>query len=280
MNEKSLKILFFGDIAGKAGRNAVKYYLSQNREKYDFIIANAENASHGFGLTQKNYEDLITSGIDCLTSGNHIWDKKEIFTYIEKAKKLIRPLNYPKGTAGRGYGIFDVGEYKICIMNFLGRVFMPPIDSQWDILKNKIDEIKSVTPNIFIDFHAEATAEKICFGKYAANLGITAFAGTHTHVQTADEQIVNDCMAYITDAGFCGAKNGVIGMEYETSLKRMTTNLPERFEVAQDTNVVVNAVEFTINPNIGRAVSINRINEIINLNNDETTDKLRDNIDA
>ena len=111
MNETSLKILFFGDIAGRAGRNAVKYYLSQNRGNYDFIIANAENASHGFGLTQKNYEDLISSGINCLTSGNHIWDKKEIFTYIEQAQKLIRPLNYPKNTAGNGYGIFDVGEY-------------------------------------------------------------------------------------------------------------------------------------------------------------------------
>lgn len=278
MNETFLKILFFGDIAGRAGRNAVKNFLSKNRENYDFIIANAENASHGFGLTQKNYEDLIASGINCLTSGNHIWDKKEIFTYIEQAQKLIRPLNYPKDTAGRGYGIFDIGEYKICIMNFLGRVFMPPIDSPWDILKNKIDEIKSITPNIFIDFHAEATAEKICFGKYAADLGITALAGTHTHVQTADEQIVNNNMAYITDAGFCGAKNGVIGMEYQTSLKRMVTNLPERFEVAQDTNVIVNAVEFTINPITGKAININRINENIDLSNVEIVEKSRDNI--
>ena len=200
--QELIKILFFGDIVGKIGRNAVTDYLANNKDKYDFVIVNAENASHGFGLTQKNYNQLVNAGVDCFTSGNHIWDKKEIFNYIDNADKLVRPLNYPEGTKGEGFRIFDVKKHKICVMNFLGRVFMQPMDSQWKIIEEKIKEIKEITPNIFVDFHAEATAEKICFGRFCANFGVSAFVGTHTHVQTADEKIINNSMAYITDAGF------------------------------------------------------------------------------
>ena len=269
MENKKLKILFFGDVVGRIGRNAITDYLSDNKQNYDFIILNAENASHGFGLTQKNYNQLLDAGVNCLTSGNHIWDKKEIFSYIDNADKLIRPMNYPDGTRGVGYRIFDVSEYKICVMNFLGRVFMQPLDSQWKLFEDNIKDIKEITPNIILDFHAEATAEKICFAKFCSSFGISAFIGTHTHVQTADEQIMND-MAYITDAGFCGAENGVIGMEYTTSLTRMTTCLPERFEVAQDNVAMLNAVEFTIDALTGKATEIKRINEkIVYENNKE-----------
>ncbi|MBR1942725.1 YmdB family metallophosphoesterase [bacterium] len=260
MENNNLKILFFGDVVGRIGRNAAADYLTENRSKYDFIIMNAENASHGFGLTQKNYNQLSEAGVHCFTSGNHIWDKKEIFNYIDSADKLIRPMNYPEGTRGVGYRIFDVGEYKICVMNFLGRVFMQPFDSQWKLLEDNIQAIKEITPIVFIDFHAEATAEKICFAKFCSSFGVSAFVGTHTHVQTADETIMNG-MAYITDAGFCGAEDGVIGMEYSTSLTRMTTCLPERFEVAQDNVAIINAVEITINPLTGKATDIKRIKE-------------------
>ena len=152
--QELIKILFFGDVVGKIGRNAVTDYLADNKSKYDFVIVNAENASHGFGLTQKNYNQLANAGVDCFTSGNHIWDKKEIFNYIDDADKLVRPLNYPEGTRGEGFRIFEVGEHKICVMNFLGRVFMQPMDSQWKIIEEKIKEIKEITPNIFVDFHA------------------------------------------------------------------------------------------------------------------------------
>ncbi len=262
MENNKLKILFFGDVVGRIGRNAVTDYLAENKHKYDFVILNAENASHGFGLTEKNYNQLSEAGVNCFTSGIHIWDKKDVFNYIDNADKLIRPMNYPEGTKGVGYRIFDVNNQKICVMNFLGRIFMQPFDSQWKIFEDNIQKIKEITPIIFVDFHAEATAEKICFGKFCSEFGISAFVGTHTHVQTADEQILNG-MAYITDAGFCGSVNSVIGMEYSTSLARMATNLPERFEVAQDNIAQINAVEITIDKTTGNAVEIKRINEKI-----------------
>lgn len=269
MEKNNLKILFFGDVVGKIGRNAVTDYLAENKNKYDFIILNGENASHGFGLTQKNYNQLVNAGVNCFTAGNHIWDKKEIFNYIDNADKLVRPMNYPEGTRGVGYRIFDVGEHKLCVMNFLGRIFMQPMDSQWKIIEEKIKEIKEITPNIFVDFHAEATAEKICFGRFCASYGVSAFVGTHTHVQTADETIF-DGMAYITDAGFCGAQNSVIGMEYSTSLARMTTCMPERFEVAEDNIATINAVEITLDALTGNATEIKRINEKMIYEKNET----------
>ncbi|MGN0018199.1 MAG: YmdB family metallophosphoesterase [Candidatus Gastranaerophilaceae bacterium] len=267
--QELIKILFFGDVVGRIGRRAVTDYLAENKNNYDFIILNGENASHGFGLTLKNYNALINAGINCITSGNHIWDKKDIFSYIDTADKLVRPFNYPIGTKGYGYRFFDIGTHKLCVINFLGRVFMQPMESQWKLLEENIDDIKKVTPNIFVDFHAEATAEKICFGRFCASLGVSAFVGTHTHVQTADEKLV-DNMAYITDAGFCGAENSVIGMDYKTSLSRMTTCMPERYEVAKDNNAILNAVEITIDALTGNATDIKRINKKIIYENNET----------
>ena len=274
MQNNELKILFLGDITGRQGRNAVKAFLASPENNYDFTIANIENASHGFGLTKKNYIDLSESGIDCMTSGNHIWDKKDIYEYIEEADNLIRPINYPEGTPGNGTRIFEVNNEKIAVINVLGRVFMPPIDSPWNIVVDEINNLKnSGVTSIFIDFHAEATAEKICFAKYLANefnteekALIKGFFGTHTHVQTADEQIING-MAYITDAGFCGATDGVIGMEYSTSLKRLSTSLPERYEVAQSNISQVNGVEVLIDKN--KATQVKRINFLVDNNEKE-----------
>lgn len=280
-DKKTIKILFFGDMVGRPGRFAVRDFLNppfippfqggqdndlsckgrchEVTEGFDgFVIANVENASHGFGLTEKNYNEISGYGVDCMTSGNHIWDKKEIFNYIENAEKLLRPINYPKGSHGVGSRIFEKNGIKIGVINVLGRVFMNLVDSQWDIVKEEIERIKKETPIVVVDFHAEATAEKICFGRFCSELGVSAFFGTHTHVQTADESIINN-MGYITDAGFCGASGGVIGMEYKTSLNRFLTSIPERYEVADGDIVQLNAVEVEIEKDTGYAVAIRRI---------------------
>jgi len=274
MKQDILKILFFGDITGRQGRNALKSFLASPDAQNAFIIANIENASHGFGLTKKNYNDLLENGVNCFTSGNHIWDKKDIYEYISEAENLVRPINYPDGTPGKGSQIFEFNGFKIGVINVLGRVFMPPLDSPWQIVVQEVNRLKSENiEHIFIDFHAEATAEKICFSKFLANefnnennALIKGFFGTHTHVQTADEKILNG-MAYITDAGFCGSVDSVIGMEYSTSLKRLSTSLPERYEIAETGLAQLNGVEVLINRT--RAMSIKRINILVDNNEQE-----------
>lgn len=270
-DKNTVKILFFGDMVGRPGRSAVRDFMvnpkafnykteSVENPPVDthFIIANVENASHGFGLTEKNYNELSEYGIDAMTSGNHIWDKKEIFNYINNVEKLLRPINYPNCKFGIGGKIFEKNGVKIGVISVLGRVFMNLVDSQWEVVQEEIKRMKEITPIVVVDFHAEATAEKICFGRFCAELGVSAFFGTHTHVQTADEIILND-MGYISDAGFCGTVDGVIGMEYQTSLNRFLTSIPERYEVADGNIVQINAVEVEIDTDTGYAVAIKRI---------------------
>ncbi len=252
------KILFIGDIVGRPGREVVKNFLADNKSKYDFIIANVENASHGFGLTKKNHDELISYGINAMTSGNHIWDKKEIFNYIDESDFLIRPYNYNPKVPGIGYRIFDD---RIIVINLLGRTFMPPVDCPFVSLEKIINELKEKelfnNRIIFIDFHAEATAEKQCFARFCAELGVNAVIGTHTHVQTADENIIDNTCAYLSDAGFCGSKKGIIGMEYKTSLRRLTFSINERFDVETSNPYTLNACEVEFFDN--RPISINRI---------------------
>lgn len=261
-----VNILFIGDIVGRPGRNIVKYYLgsllSSEENIIDFVIANVENASHGFGLTEKNHNELAGYGINCFTSGNHIWDKKDIYSYINNSDRLIRPWNYPKGTYGVGYRIFDVKETKVAVINLLGRTFMNPVDSPWELIQNEIEQIKQQAPIVIVDFHAEATAEKICFARFCSEYKISAVLGTHTHVQTADEKIINDYTAFISDAGFCGAYESIIGMEYATSLKRLVTSIPERFDVAESQKLELNAVQMSFDAVSGQAQSIKRIQMI------------------
>lgn len=260
-NKNELKILFIGDIVGRPGRNVVRNFLKN--KNYDFVIANGENASHGFGLTQRNYNELLEAGIDCITSGNHIWDKTDIYKYIDKADKLIRPLNY-SGAQGQGWRIFEIikksEKISIAVVNLLGKTFMPPVDCPFKVLEKEIKKIKKLAEIIIVDIHAEATAEKISFAHFASKLGVKAVLGTHTHVQTADEKIIKGC-AYISDAGFCGAYNSVIGMEIKGSLNRLLTCIPKRFEVASGEQFQVNAAEIKISKN-GIVKSIKRINEI------------------
>ena len=266
--QDTIKLIFLGDITGRQGRTAVKNYIASLNDKPDLVVANIENASHGFGLTKKNYEDLSSNGIDCFTSGNHIWDKKDIFEYIDEAENLVRPINYPEGTKGRGYAVFEVNGQKLAVINALGRVFMPPIDSPWQVVTEAVQKLKEDgVEHIIIDFHAEATAEKICFSKYLAhkfnteeNALIKGFFGTHTHVQTSDEKIYEG-MGYITDAGFCGAEESVIGMEFETSMRRLSTGLPERYEIAETPSALINGVEVLIDRT--KTTQIKRINLIV-----------------
>lgn len=278
-NIRTIKLLFFGDLTGRPGRFAIRDFLHGKFNDYKiisaddysknlagkfpckdyFVVANAENASHGFGLTEKNYYELIEYGVKCLTSGNHIWDKKEIFNYIDNADKLIRPFNYPANTPGCGSRIFELENgVKIGVVNILGRVFMSPIESQWIGAVQEIKHLKEITPIVIVDFHAEATAEKICFARFCSELGTSVFIGTHTHVQTADNQIINN-MGYITDVGFCGSAESVIGMDYSTSLNRFTSVIQERYNVAEGSIIQINALEAEISVDNGHCISVKRV---------------------
>jgi len=256
------KVLFIGDITGRPGRTVIKEYLEtlNHKKEYDFIIANSENTSHGFGLTKKNHDELLSYGINCFTSGNHIWDKKDVLSYIDESEALIRPYNYHESTKGVGYRIFE----KIIVINLLGKTFMPPIACPFVSLEKIILELKEKLGEalskyiVFIDFHAEATAEKQCFARFAMNLGVSAVIGTHTHVQTADETIIDNKLAYLTDVGFSGSTQGVIGMEYQGSLKRLITSINERFDIENACPYILNAVEITFCDTLPK--SINRIN--------------------
>lgn len=259
--QNTVKILFFGDLVGRPGRRIVKDILSGNVDaakdiSYDFVIANVENASHGFSLSEKNYKELSEAGIHCMTSGNHIWDKKEIFSFIDKADKLLRPINYPPKTAGVGFRIFEFNDIKIGVINVLGTTYMNTIEPYWGRVGAILYRIKKQTPIIIIDFHAEATAEKICFARWASYHKASAIFGTHTHVQTADAQIINGQTAYITDAGFCGGKEGVIGMEFMPSLRKFLTYLPQKHEIASGSVAQASCVLAEIEVATGKAVDI------------------------
>ncbi|MEB3287445.1 MAG: TIGR00282 family metallophosphoesterase [Vampirovibrionales bacterium] len=264
-----LEILFFGDLVGRPGRTAVKTYLKRLLEetpvpKYPRIIAaNVENASHGFGLSLKQYQELKEAGIQVFTSGNHIWDRKDIFSFIDQADALVRPANFPAGSPGVGYRIFEVEGIQLAVINLIGQVYMGTYNSPWDSLDNVMQNLKAITPNVFLDFHAEATAEKNCMGYYAASLGVSAMVGTHTHVQTADERIIEGQMGYITDAGCNGVRDSVIGMDAENSLKRLKTQLPVRLDVAEGDPLQVNAVRFILDSETGRCHRVERIHEVL-----------------
>lgn len=257
----NLSLLFFGDIVGRPGRDALKTVLKEPLkyfgEKSDFIIANVENASHGFGLTQKNHDELISCGINCMTSGNHIWDKKDIYQYIDESPVLVRPYNYHKTARGAGYKLFND---KILVINLLGKTFMQPVNCPFQSIEELSEKLNFEDKIVIVDYHAEATAEKISFAKYASTLGVKAVIGTHTHVQTADEKIFDNKCAYITDAGFTGAYESVIGMDFNSSLKRLITSIPERFDVAESDTTQVNAVRIVFNTESNLPVEIKRFN--------------------
>jgi metallophosphoesterase (TIGR00282 family) len=256
--QNNISVLFLGDVIGKPGRRVIKQYLGGHAPKADLIIANAENAAHGFGTTESNLQELRDAGVQAFTGGNHTFDRKEIFEFIDQQQNVIRPANYPEGTPGSGSCIVEIaGGIKVGIINVLGRVFMEPLESPFLVAEKLIAKLSAETNIIIIDMHAEATAEKIALALYFDGK-VSAVVGTHTHVQTADERILPNGTAFLTDAGCCGPANGVIGMDQVAVFRRMVKQLPSRFEVA-DGPAMVNGVVFEIDKSTGKATGIRRV---------------------
>lgn len=254
-----MKFLAVGDLVGNAGIKKLKSVLNKIREteKIDFVIVNAENSAEGMGITKKNFEDILELNIDVITMGNHTWGKKDIFSFIDHPK-LIRPANYPEGVVGKGYNIYKCKDKKIAVMNLIGRVDINVLSENPFIKAKKIiEEIKDKVDMIFLDFHAEATAEKIAMGFFLDGK-VTAVFGTHTHVQTADEKILPNGTAFITDIGMTGPKNSVIGMDINASIKRFETTLPERYKIAEG-ECIFNGVVFDVNENTNKVENIKRL---------------------
>jgi len=254
-----MRVLLIGDIVGLPGCRAVAELLPGivSDYKIDVTIANAENAADGFGLTQTLAGELFACGVQLLTSGNHIWDKRNIVKFIEKDNRLLRPANFPAETPGRGSGIIENGPARIGVLNLAGRVFMDSLDCPFRTARREIDLLREKTPVIIVDMHAEATAEKIALGWFLDG-SVSAVLGTHTHVQTADEKILPQGTAYITDVGMTGAADSVIGIKKEQALKRFLTQMPAHFTTAEN-DVQLQGVWVEIDPASGKSRRIERI---------------------
>ena len=254
-----MKVLAVGDIVGQAGIKKLKNELPNiiEKENIDFVIVNGENAAEGMGITESNFKNILEEKVDVITMGNHTWGKKDIFKFIDHPK-LIRPANYTKGIVGKGYNIYNCNNKKIAVINLIGRVDMNILsENPFIVVKEIVEKIKENTDIIIIDFHAEATAEKIALSYYLDGK-VTAIFGTHTHVQTADETILEKGTGYITDIGMTGPKNSVIGMDIDVSVKRFETTLPERYKIAQG-ECILNGVIFNIDDNTNKVTKIERI---------------------
>lgn len=254
-----MNILAVGDIVGNIGINELKKRLPKLKEEYniDFVIVNGENAADGMGITEKNFNDIIQAGVDSITLGNHTWGKKEIFKFINNPK-ILRPANYPEGVCGKGYRIYECKGKKIAVINAMGRAEINvQTENPFIIVDKIIDKVLSTVDIIILDFHAEASAEKKAMG-YFLDGKVTAVFGTHTHVQTADEQILPNGTAYITDIGMTGPKDSIIGMDKEVALKRFLTSLPEKYKIAGG-EAIFNAVIFKINDDTNKVEEIKRI---------------------
>lgn len=255
-----MNILFIGDIVGSPGREAIKRLLPGLKKEYNlqFVIANAENAAGGSGITQRVAQELFDSGVDVMTSGDHIWKKREIFEFINQEERILRPLNFPSGAPGRGYGIFKTRDgLKIGVINVNGRVFMEALECPFRTTLAAVEDLSCQTRVIIVDVHAEATSEKVALGWYLDGKA-SAVLGTHTHVQTADERILAQGTAYLTDVGMTGPYDSVIGRRIEDVLERFLTLIPVRFEVAKD-NIQLHGAVLDIDQDSGKAKSIVRI---------------------
>lgn len=255
-----MNILFIGDIVGRPGREAVKKLLAGIKKEFalDFIVANAENASGGSGITLKVAQELFDSGVDTLTSGDHIWKKREIFDFIDKEERILRPINYPEGAPGRGFNLFPTKNGpKIGLINVNGRVFMEALECPFKTSIRAQEILAKDTKIIIVDVHAEATSEKVALGWYLDGK-VSAVLGTHTHIQTADEKILPQGTAYISDVGMTGAYDSVIGRRKEDVLSRFITAIPVRFEVASE-NVQLHGVALDIDDATGKTKSILRV---------------------
>jgi 2',3'-cyclic-nucleotide 2'-phosphodiesterase len=255
-----MRILFVGDIVGKPGRELLRKGLRRlvDHHGVEFVIANIENAAAGFGITKDIGDSIVEWGVDVMTSGNHIWDKKEVLDYIPIEPRLLRPANYPAGVPGRGAYVAQSGDGRaVGVINVMGRVFMLNIDDPFQIVLREIEAMRGRTKIIVVDFHAEATSEKVAMGWHLEGK-VTLVVGTHTHVQTADARILPNGTAYMTDAGMTVPHDSIIGMEREPSLARFLNAMPSRFEPATG-NPRLNGVIVDAEDKTGRAVAIQRI---------------------
>ena len=253
-----MRILFIGDIMGRPGREAAAREIPMLKEEYggfDFIIANGENSAGGFGLTEKVMKELFSSGIDILTNGNHVWDKKDFVPLLDSEKAVLRPANHPQGTRGRGYAVYEKNGERLAVLCLQGRTFMPPLDCPF---RNSLPGRRVNLRSPKSDIHAEATSEKRALGVYLDGK-VSAVVGTHTHVQTADEEILPGGTAFLSDAGMTGGHGGVIGMTAESVLPKFLTGTPCKFEVSEE-NVKFQGAVIEIDAETGRSLDIVRIN--------------------
>lgn len=255
-----MKILFIGDIVGSPGREAVKKLLPGLIKEHglEFVVANAENSAGGSGITRRIADELFDCGVGALTSGDHIWKKKDIFDFIDKDPRILRPVNFPAGAPGSGYAVFNSkGGVKVGVINVNGRVFMEALDCPFRSAEKAMQELSAQTKIIIVDIHAEATSEKAALGWYLDG-AVSAIIGTHTHIQTADERILPKGTAYLTDAGMAGPLDSVIGRKIEDVLQRFLTCIPRGFEVAAE-NIQLQGAVVDIDEKTGKANSIIRI---------------------
>ncbi|MBX9938934.1 MAG: TIGR00282 family metallophosphoesterase [Candidatus Obscuribacterales bacterium] len=265
-SSSSVSILFLGDVIGKPGRLVVRKLLDRFKEEAasgerllpDLIVANVENSSHGFGVSRDNVTEFKEMGVDVLSGGNHTFDRKDVFDFIDTETTLLRPANYPEGTPGRGFTVVEKNGLKFAVINLMGRIFMEPLQSPFAVVDSILEQLKEEAPDvILVDVHAEATAEKMALGWYLDGR-VSAVVGSHTHVQTADERLLHKGTAYISDAGACGPRDGVIGMALDGVFRRMVKQLPSRFEIAEGPATACGVLIET-ERKTGRALSIQRI---------------------
>jgi 2',3'-cyclic-nucleotide 2'-phosphodiesterase len=252
----SLQAAFLGDIVGQPGRDAIRTHLPRLRELHEInlVIANAENAAGGTGLTPPIIEELMELGIDILTTGNHVWAKREVIPELDRLPNVIRPANYPPGAPGRGSCLYQVGSTTVAVLNLCGRVFMNAIDCPFRAADEKVAELRELTPIIIVDMHAEATSEKLALGHFLDGR-VTAVIGTHTHVQTSDARILPGGTAYLSDAGMTGPSDSVLGMRKDIIITRFLSQLPQKFEVAKGP-AVMEGVLCRFNTGTGHALSM------------------------
>jgi len=252
----NIRVLFLGDVIGKPGRKAIEKYIKT--VKADFYIVNGENLAGGIGITASTALEVLSNGVDIITTGNHVWKKKEIATFLMEEKRVIRPLNYPEGTPGFGYTLVRKNGKSLCVANIEGRIFMNTLSCPFIAMEMFLGQITDNVP-IIVDFHAEATSEKIAMGWFLDGK-VSAGLGTHTHVQTADERILPKGTGYITDAGMTGPADSVIGMEKDVVIERFLTQLPQKFEVGKD-NIEAQGVMLTIDGTSNKCIAIERVKQ-------------------
>lgn len=257
-----MRLLFLGDIVGRAGRDAVARHLPGLRDRLslDFVVANGENVAHGFGITERTARDLYEAGVDCITTGNHVWDQREIVATIEADPRLLRPINFPRGTPGRGIGVFTVGRRRVVVVNVMARLFMDPLDDPFAAVNSVLatQRLGAGVDAILVDVHGEASSEKMALGHFCDGRA-SIVVGSHSHVPTADAQVLPGGTAYQTDAGMCGDYDSVIGMKKEAAVQRFVRKMPgERLSPAEGEGTMC-GVFVELDPGTGRALRVDPV---------------------